>query len=128
MGEVPVGEVVGDPDEGIGSNNWVVSGRKSTSGAPMVASDPHIAFGAVSCWYEVHLSGPEMNVAGAGYVGVPGIVFGRNETLAWGVTNNICSQRDIYQEQEHPDRPGHFRSGDEWLPARQEDRRDRRKG
>ena len=120
MGEVPVGEVVGDPDEGLGSNNWVVSGGKSTSGAPMVASDPHIAFGAVSCWYEVHLSGPEMNVAGAGYVGVPGIVFGRNETLAWGVTNNICSQRDIYQEEEHPDRPGHFRFGDEWRPAKRE--------
>ena len=119
-GEVPVGEVVGDPDEGIGSNNWVVSGRKSTSGAPMVASDPHIAFGAVSCWYEVHLSGPEMNVAGAGYVGVPGIIFGRNETLAWGVTNNICSQRDIYREEEHPDRPGHFRFGDEWRPAKVE--------
>lgn len=119
-GEVPVGEVVGDPDEGLGSNNWVVSGGKSTSGAPMVASDPHIAFGAVSCWYEAHLSGPEMNVAGAGYVGVPGIVFGRNETLAWGVTNNICSQRDIYQEQEHPDRPGHFRFGDEWRPAKHE--------
>ena len=119
-GEVPVGEVVGDPDEGIGSNNWVVSGSKSTSGAPMVASDPHIAFGAVSCWYEVHLSGPDINVAGAGYVGVPGIVFGRNETLAWGVTNNICSQRDIYREQEDPDRPGHFRFGDEWRPAKQE--------
>ena len=119
-GEVPVGEVVGDPDEGIGSNNWVVSGGKSTSGVPMVASDPHIAFGAVSCWYEVHLSGPDMNVAGAGYVGVPGIVFGRNETLAWGVTNNICSQRDIYREQEDPDRPGHFRFGDEWRPAKQE--------
>ena len=119
-GEVPVGEVVGDPDEGIGSNNWVVSGSKSTSGAPMVASDPHIAFGAVSCWYEVHLSGPDINVAGAGYVGVPGIVFGRNETLAWGVTNNICSQRDIYREQEDPDRPGHFRFGDEWRPAKHE--------
>ena len=119
-GEVPVGEVVGDPDEGIGSNNWVVSGSKSTSGAPMVASDPHIAFGVVSCWYEVHLSGPDMNVAGAGYVGVPGVVFGRNETLAWGVTNNICSQRDIYREREDPDRPGHFRFGDEWRPAKQE--------
>ena len=120
MGEVPVGEVIGDPGEGLGSNNWVVSGGKSKTGVPMVASDPHIAFGAVSCWFEVHLSGPEMNVAGAGYVGVPGIVFGRNETLAWGVTNNICSQRDIYQEEEHPDRPGHFRFGDEWRPAKRE--------
>ena len=119
-GEAPVGEVLGDPEEGLGSNNWVVAGRKSTSGAPLVASDPHIAFGAVSCWFEVHLSGPDINAAGAGYVGVPGIVFGRNETLAWGVTNNICSQRDIYQEQEHPNRPGHFRFGDEWIPAKQE--------
>ena len=119
-GEVHVGEVISDPDEGIGSNNWVVSGGKSTSGAPMVASDPHIAFGAVSCWYEVHLSGPDINVAGAGYAGVPGIVFGRNETLAWGVTNNICSQRDIYREQEDPDWPGHFRFGDEWRPAKHE--------
>ena len=119
-GQVPVGEVLGDPEEGLGSNNWVVAGHKSTSGAPMVASDPHIAFGAVSCWFEVHLSGPEINAAGAGYVGVPGIVFGRNETLAWGVTNNICSQRDIYREQEDADRPGYFRSGDEWIPAEQE--------
>ena len=119
-GQVPVGEVLGDPEEGLGSNNWVVAGHKSASGAPMVASDPHIAFGAVSCWFEVHLSGPEINAAGAGYVGVPGIVFGRNETLAWGVTNNICSQRDIYREQEDADRPGYFRSGDEWIPAEQE--------
>lgn len=120
MGAIPVGEVVSDPNEGVGSNNWVVSSQKSASGAPIVASDPHIAFGAVSCWFEVHLSGPVVNVAGAGYVGVPGIVFGRNETLAWGVTNNICSQRDIYEEQENPDRPGHFRFGDEWRRAPRE--------
>ncbi len=120
IGEVPVGEVLGDPDEGLGSNNWVVAGRKSATGLPMVASDPHIAFGAVSCWFEVHLCGPEMNVAGAGYVGVPGIVFGRNETLAWGVTNNICSQRDIYREREEPGRPGHFRFADEWRAAKEE--------
>jgi penicillin amidase len=86
----------------------------------MVASDPHIAFGAVSCWFEVHLSGPEINTAGAGYVGVPGIVFGRNETLAWGVTNNICSQRDIYQEKEDSKRPGYFQFDGEWYPAKSE--------
>jgi penicillin amidase len=120
-GAIPVGEVVGDPNEGIGSNNWAVSGKKSVNGAPMVASDPHIAFGAVSCWFEVHLAGPELNAAGAGYTGVPGIVFGRNETVAWGVTNNICSQRDIYQEQEDPDRPGYFKFDGEWHKAKSED-------
>ena len=118
MGAEAVGEVVGDPDEGVGSNNWVVAAQKSASGAPIVASDPHIAFGAVSCWFEIHLSGPSLNAAGAGYVGVPGIIFGRNETLAWGVTNNICSQRDIYQEREHPNRPGFFRFGNEWRESK----------
>ena len=120
MGMQPVGEVVGDPDEGVGSNNWVVATRKSVSGAPIVASDPHIAFGAVSCWFEVHLFGPSMNAAGAGYVGVPGIIFGRNETLAWGVTNNICSQRDLYLEREHPNRPGLFSFGGEWRESKRE--------
>ena len=108
------------PTKGSAATTGSSPGKNPRAARQWSRAIPTIAFGAVSCWYEVHLSGPEMNVAGAGYVGVPGIVFGRNETLAWGVTNNICSQRDIYREQEHPDRPGHFRFDDEWLPAQQE--------
>ena len=107
----------GVPDEGIGSNNWVVAGDHTVSGAPLLASDPHIAFGSVSCWYEVHLSAGRLNVAGAGYVGVPGIIFGRNERVAWGVTNNPCSQRDLYQEKTDPQHPGHFLYDGTWEPA-----------
>ena len=119
-GSQPVGEVVGDPDEGTGSNNWVVAGSRSASGAPMVSSDPHIAFGSVSCWYEVHLSGGSFNVAGAHYVGVPGLFFfGRNDRVAWGLTNNICSQRDLYQETTDPEHPGAFLYGYSWEPARE---------
>ena len=110
-------EVVGDPEEGVGSNNWVVAGTRSASGAPMVASDPHIAFGSVSCWYEVHLSGGGLNVAGAGYMGVPAVIFGRGERMAWGVTNNICSQRDLYREQTDTDHPGCFLYDGKWEPA-----------
>ena len=80
----------------------------------MIASDPHIAFGSVSCWYEAHLSGSILNVAGAGYIGVPGIIFGRNKHVAWGVTNNICSQRDLYQEKVDPKRPGKFLYNGSW--------------
>ena len=112
-----VGEVVSDPDEGLGSNNWVIGGVLSDSGLPILASDPHIAFGNVSCWYHVHLSGAGFNTVGAGYAGVPGIIFGRNERTAWGLTNNICAQRDLYQEKEHPDRPGHFLYDGEWEAA-----------
>ena len=113
-----VGDVVVDPEDGIGSNNWVISADRSTSGAPMVASDPHIAFGAVSCWYEAHLQGPELNVAGVGYVGVPAVVIGRNEQIAWGITNNICSQRDLYLEKTDPEQPDHFFYNGRWEPAK----------
>lgn len=116
-GPETLGNGFGGPEEGVGSNNWVVSGRRSASGAPMVASDPHIAFSATSFWYEIHLSGGSFNTTGAGYVGVPGIIFGRNERVAWGVTNNICAQRDLYLEKTDPGRPGSFLFDGEWEPA-----------
>jgi penicillin amidase len=114
-----IGTTVGDPDDGRGSNNWAVSGARSATGKPLVASDPHIGFGALSCWYEAHLSGKTINVAGTAYVGVPAIIIGRTEGVAWGVTNNICSQRDLYLEQGDQRRPGYFRSGRRWERARQ---------
>ena len=98
----PVGASVGDPQEGEGSNNWVVSGAHTSSGLPMVSSDPHIAFAAVSCWYEVQLKGGSFDVAGMAYAGMPAVMFGRNRNVAWGITNNVCSQRDLYQERTDP--------------------------
>jgi penicillin G amidase len=113
-----VGLATGDP-EGTGSNNWVVAGRHCRSGMPLVASDPHIAFEAVSCWYEAHLCGGGSNVAGMAYVGMPAIMFGRNEQVAWGMTNNICSQRDLYQEQTDPAHPNCFQFAGRWERARE---------
>jgi len=81
-----------------GSNNWVVSGSRSASGMPILASDPHMPYEAASSFVEIHLSGGSFDVAGAGFVGMPGITFGRNRRIAWGITNNICSQRDLYVE------------------------------
>jgi len=114
-----IGAVVGDPEEGRGSNNWVVSGDRTVTGKPMVASDPHIAFAAVSCWYEVHLCGGTFNVAGTAYVGMPALVFGRNEQVAWGITNNICSLRDLYQERTDLAHDGCFLYDGRWEPARE---------
>jgi penicillin G amidase len=113
----PVGWPVGDPHEGQGSNNWVVGGRRTRSGKPLVASDPHIAFAAVSCWYEAHLSGGSFEVVGTGYAGIPALIFARTPRLAWGVTNNICSQRDLYQERTDPAHPGAFLYDGEWEPT-----------
>lgn len=113
-----VGQATGDPTA-TGSNNWVVAGRHCRSGMPMVASDPHIAFEAVSCWYEAHLHGGDFNVAGMAYVGMPAIMFGRNEHLAWGITNNICSLRDLYQEKTDPAHPNCFQFDGHWEPVRE---------
>jgi penicillin amidase len=109
----------GDPHEGHGSNNWVISGTKSPGGMPLLASDPHIAFAAVSCWHEIHLQGGSFNVAGIAYAGMPAVLFGRNERVAWGITNNICSLRDLYQEQTDPGHPGCFLYNGRWEPARE---------
>ena len=117
-GVSPVGASVGDRQEGEGSNNWVVGGARTISGLPMVASDPHIAFAAVSCWYEVQLKGGSFDVAGMAYTGMPAVMFGRNRDVAWGITNNICSQRDLYQERTDPRQPGYFLYDGAWEPER----------
>jgi penicillin amidase len=110
---------VSDVDEGRGSNNWVLAASRSTTGKPLVASDPHIPFAAVSWWHEIHLRGGSFNVAGVAYAGMPGIMIGRTERVAWGITNNICSQRDLYQEKTDPERSGCFLYDGRWEPARE---------
>lgn len=117
-GAQPIGQAANDPDAGQGSNNWVVAGKRTATGKPLLASDPHIAFDAFSCWYEVHLQGGSFHVAGVSYVGMPGVLFGRNERVAWGCTNNICSQRDLYQEKTDPAHPDCFLFDGKWEPAR----------
>ncbi len=118
-GSGPVGATIADPAEGAGSNNWVIGGSRSASGMPIVASDPHIAFAAVSCWYEVTLDGGSFNVTGMAYAGMPAVMFGRNRRVAWGITNNICSQRDLYRERTDPTHSGAFLYDGRWEPARE---------
>jgi penicillin amidase len=87
------------PDnEGLGSNNWVVSGERSASGKPLLANDPHLGLTAPPVWYFAHLSAPGMNVIGATLPGVPGVTLGRNERIAWGFTNTGPDVQDLYIE------------------------------
>jgi len=119
VGSEAVGGVVGDPEAGVGSNNWVVDGNHTYSGAPLLASDPHLPLSTLSWWYEAHLVGGSFNVTGATYIGVPSFLLGRNEQMAWGFTNNICSQRDLYQERTDPNYPGCFLYDGQWEPAQE---------
>jgi penicillin G amidase len=81
-----------------GSNNWVVAPSRSASRSPLLASDPHIPFFLPSVWYEARLQGGELDACGAFCAGAPGIFFGRNRDVAWGLTNNHSSLRDLYLE------------------------------
>lgn len=80
-----------------GSNSWVVSGKKTRSGFPILCSDPHLQLTLPSCWLEMQLVSPAMNVYGVSIPGIPAIIIGFNENIAWGTTNGNDDARDWYQ-------------------------------
>lgn len=104
-----------------GSNNWAVSGRRTTSGKALLCSDPHQAFWLPSSWYEYALHGPEGNVAGAGHPGAPGLWWGANGAIAWGITNNAASTRDLYIEEIPPNDESRYRDGTTWRQFEKQD-------
>lgn len=72
---------------GIGSNNWAVSGAKTDSGFPMLCNDPHLSLTLPAIWFELQIHVPDYKAYGVSIPGLPGIVIGFNDELAWGVTN-----------------------------------------
>ena len=99
------------------SNNWVVSGKRTLSGKPLLANDPHIPASAPSVWYLTELSAPGMHVAGATFPGAPGIIVGHNDRIAWGVTNLGPDVQDVYIEKFDKDNPGRYLTPKGWLDA-----------
>lgn len=96
------------PPEFNGSNNWVISGEKSETGAPLLADDPHLGLATPSVWYQTTLKSPEQNVSGVIFGGLPGIILGHNENIAWGITNVGPDVQDLYIEKRNPDNPNQF--------------------
>ena len=84
---------------GGGSNNWAIAGSKTATGRPIVANDPHLAPSHPPHWYLAHIFTPEWSVAGATFVGVPGMPVGFNGHGAWGVTAGLVDNTDLYIEQ-----------------------------
>ena len=81
-----------------GSNSWVVSSARSATGKPLLANDPHLGLTAPPAWYLAHLHAPGLNAIGATLPGVPGVLIGRNERIAWGFTNTGSDVQDLYLE------------------------------
>jgi penicillin amidase len=85
------------PDKNNGSNNWAVSGSKTTSGRPILCSDPHLGLNLPSLWYEVQITTPTHSTYGASFPGSPAVIIGFNDSLAWGVTNAGRDVLDYYE-------------------------------
>ncbi|MFE2600724.1 penicillin acylase family protein [Streptomyces sp. NPDC059396] len=102
LDEIPA--LLGPSGDGIGSNSWVVSGRYTTTGKPLLANDPHLAPQLPSLWYQMGLhcrsvsETCQYDVAGYTFSGVPGVIIGHNQDIAWGFTNLGADVTDLYLE------------------------------
>jgi penicillin amidase len=101
-------------DEPEGSNNWVISPKKSATGRPILANDPHRAYSVPSLRYIAHLSAPGLNVIGAGEPALPGVSIGHNDTIAFGLTIFNIDQEDLYVYEMNPANPNEYRYRNGW--------------
>ncbi len=89
-------EAIIPESEMIGSNAWAVAPARSASGLPLLAADPHLGVSMPGPFYAVHLQCPELNVAGLAVPGSPGVMIGHNEHVAWGLTNAMVDDQDLF--------------------------------
>ena len=104
-------------DTHFASNNWAVSGSKTYSGNPILCNDPHLGLSLPSVWFESHLVSPEYNVYGVSLLGLPSIIIGFNEYIAWGLTNGSIDALDWLKVDWKDGARRAYRYEDEWIDA-----------
>lgn len=92
----------------VGSNAWVIDASKTNTGYPMLAGDPHLGLDMPGKWYEVHLNLNGKNVSGVTLAGIPGIVLGQNEEMAWSFTSIMADDTDFFLEKTDPNDRGRY--------------------
>lgn len=113
--------ILGPSGSGIGSNNWAVSGTRTTTGKPLLANDPHLGIQMPSIWYQIGLhcrpksDACPYEVGGFSFAGVPGVVIGHNDQISWGFTNVGPDVMDLYIEKVNPDNPNQYEVNGEWV-------------
>jgi len=112
--DIPFGELLGKEEMPEGSNNWVISGEKTLSGAPILANDPHRRIALPSLRYIVHLKAPGWNVIGGGEPVIPGVSIGHNEYGAWGLTIFQTDAEDIYIYDLNPENQYQYKYQGNW--------------
>lgn len=106
---------------GIGSNSWVISPGRSATGTAILANDPHLGIRMPSIWYQVSLhcmpktSECPLDVTGFSFAGMPGVIIGHNDRIAWGFTNLGPDVMDLYVERLNPANPLQYEVNGEWV-------------
>ncbi|MFS8664859.1 MAG: penicillin acylase family protein [Limnochordales bacterium] len=103
----------------LGSNSWALAGSRTATGGALLANDPHMQYTAPALWHQVHLVlEGDLNVIGITVPGVPGVVFGRNEHIAWAITSLEADSQDLFIQRPNPDNPREFLYQGAYEPAR----------
>lgn len=102
---------------GQGSNSWVLAPTATDGARPLLANDPHLSVTMPAAWYENHLVCPDYHVSGVSLTGIPAVVIGHNEEIAWGVTNSFADVQDLYVERGHAEDDTLFEFEGEWEKA-----------
>lgn len=113
------GYFLGSPQPGWGSNAWSLSGKHSDTGGCLLVCDKHSALVAPDLWYLCSLTAPELRVAGATIAGVPGVIMGRNNDIAWGAASLKADVQDLFLEQFSPQFPNQYRLPSGWKDAQE---------
>lgn len=100
--------------DGVGSNSWVLAGSRTTTGRPLLANDPHLRLSSPALWYFARIQAPGLDVAGATMPGLPVVLIGQNDAIAWGFTNTGPDVQDTYLERLHPEDPGRYQTPEGW--------------
>lgn len=103
------------------SNAWAVMAKRSATGSTLLANDPHLPLTAPTIWMLARLQFPEGGVIGGTIPGIPAILVGRNQRLAWGVTSSYLDDQDLYIERINPDNPDEYQTPDGFSPFERRD-------
>ena len=107
--------VLPQPNPENGSNNWVVAGKKSSTGNPLVSNDTHLNLNLPSLWFLIHLNSPNINCMGYTFTGNPGVIVGFNDSSAWGFTNTSWDVKDWYKIEFKDEDKNEYLFDEKWL-------------
>jgi len=114
-------DMLGPPSDGVGSNSWVVSGRLTTTGMPLLANDPHLGIAMPSIWYQVDMHcKPKSDqcpyeISGFSLAGGPGVIIGHNDRIAWGFTFAEEDVMDLFIEKVNPENLNQYEANGQWV-------------